>query len=127
MGTATAIAMKAGKSRSSAARAERREETQHDAGQRCHELDARLHVALQVRVHELRGVHRAEHAERDGEQQRVEGALEGADQQRNQRQLGLEGVVAARRLPHEGRSIGVLVPDPAEQRCERQFGVGGGR
>ena len=75
------------------------EEAEHHARQRRHDLDRRLHEALQARVHELRGVHRAEHAERDREQQRVERALERADEQRRQRELRLEVVVAAARLP----------------------------
>ncbi len=78
----------------------------------------------QPRVHELRGVHRAEHAQRDGEQERVEGPLEGADEQRRQGELGLEVVGAAGRLPDVLGLLVALVPDLAEERLPGDLGVG---
>ncbi len=92
-------------------------------GQRGHDLDRRLDAAAAARVHELRGVHRAEDGERNREEQRVEGALERADEQRRQRELGLEVVGAAGRLPDVLGLLVALVPDLAEQRAPGDLGV----
>ena len=100
------------------------EETQHHAGQRGHDLDRRLDVGEESGVHELRGVHRAEHAQRDGEEQRIERPLERADDERRQAELGLEVVGAAGRLPDVLGLLVALVEDLAEQRLPGDLGVG---
>ena len=46
-----------------------RQETEHDAGQRGHDFDHRLEIPFVCRVHELRGVHGAEDAQGNSEQQ----------------------------------------------------------
>ena len=63
-----------------------------------------LTYALTRGVHELAHVERGEQRQRDGEQQRVERALERAVDQRGQAELGLEVVGAARRLPDVRRA-----------------------
>ncbi len=75
-------------------------------------------------MQELRGEHRAENTQRDGEEERIEGSLERADEERRQRELGLEVVGAAGRLPGV---LGLLVPlveDLAEERLPGDLGVG---
>ena len=55
-----------------------------------------LTLALIARVHELRGVERAHDGEGDREEQRVERALDGAEDEGDQAELGLEVVGGAR-------------------------------
>ena len=75
------------------------------------------------RVHELRGVERAEDGERDGEHERVERALDRAEDERHQADLRLEIVGGAGGLP-DVLGLGIaLVPDLAEQRVQTRFGM----
>ncbi len=84
----------------------------------------RLEVALVTGVHELGGVHGPQDAQRDRQQQRVEGPLEGAGEQGRQGELGLEVVRAARGLPDVFGLLVPLVPDLAEERPPGGLRVG---
>ncbi len=100
-----------------------RDEAHHHARQRGHDLDQGLDLGLEARVHELRGVERAHDGEGDGEEERVERALDGAKDEGNQAELGLEVVGGARGLPDVLGARVALVVDLAEQGTPRHLGV----
>ncbi len=90
------------------------QETDHHGRQGAHDLEGGLDVAPHARMHEAAGVHGTQHAQRRGEEHPVEGALQRAEDQRHQAQLGLELVRGPRGLPHVGGLAVALVPELAE-------------
>ena len=99
-------------------------EAQHHARQAGHHLDRRLDPGLPPRVEKLAGIDRREEGDRGGEEHRIDGGLDRAEDQRHQAKLRLERFMP-RRFPGMHRVGIVFIPDPPEERPQRHLGIAG--
>ncbi len=102
---------------------EGRDEPEHDAGQRRHGFNRGFDRGAHLFFEELRRVDRGQQRQRHREHQRVERGLERAKNQRDQTELRLKIIRAAGRLPGEAGFLVAFVPDLAEDRLPRRFGM----
>ena len=101
------------------------QEAEDDARQARHQLDDRLDPAAQPRAEELAREDRGQQRDRHAEHERVDGGLEGAEDQRHQAELRLEVVGRRGGLPDVLRAGSPLVPDGQEERSRAGLRVPG--